>query len=93
MKPALDGAAVLSSVERPGNETLAGRIAEKIKRQIVTGQLKPGQKLVEKEIARGIQCQSHAASRSAGSLGQRGPCRQCRLSRHFRAAGELAPSA
>lgn len=54
MKPALDDAAVLSSVERPRNETLAGRIAEKIKRQIVTGQLKPGQKLVEKEIAEGF---------------------------------------
>jgi len=43
---------LLSPLDSVGtNETLAGRIADQIKRQIVTGQLKPGQKLVEKEIA------------------------------------------
>lgn len=41
----------LSPLDDLANETLAGRIADRLKRQIVTGQLKPGQKLVEKEIA------------------------------------------
>lgn len=41
----------LSPLDNLSNETLAGRIADQLKRQIVTGQLKPGQKLVEKEIA------------------------------------------
>lgn len=51
MKPVLADTVFLSQFESPGNETLASRIAEQIKRRIVTGQLKPGQKLVEKEIA------------------------------------------
>jgi DNA-binding GntR family transcriptional regulator len=51
MKAALDDASLLFQIESPGNETLAGRIAEQIKRRIVTGQLEPGQKLVEKELA------------------------------------------
>jgi DNA-binding GntR family transcriptional regulator len=51
MKPALDDVAFLSRLESPANETLAGRIAEQIKRRIVTGQLRPGQKLVEKDLA------------------------------------------
>ena len=41
----------LSTLDGFANETLAGRIADQLKRQIVTGQLRPGQKLVEKEIA------------------------------------------
>jgi DNA-binding GntR family transcriptional regulator len=41
----------LSPLDNLSNETLAGRIADQLKRQIVTGQLRPGQKLVEKEIA------------------------------------------
>jgi DNA-binding GntR family transcriptional regulator len=53
--PGADNLAYLSAGARalaaPANETLAGRIAEQIKRLIVTGQLKPGQKLVEKELA------------------------------------------
>ena len=51
MKPALADTVFLSPIESPGNETLASRIAEQIKRRIVTGQLKPGQKLVEKDLA------------------------------------------
>lgn len=51
MKLAVDDTEFLSALENPANETLAGRIAEQIKRRIVTGQLKPGQKLVEKELA------------------------------------------
>ena len=43
--------AFLSRFESPGNETLASRIADQIKRRIVTGALKPGQKLVEKDLA------------------------------------------
>lgn len=33
------------------NETLADRIADRLKRSIVTGEIKPGQKLIEKDIA------------------------------------------
>ncbi len=51
MKTAVDNTVFLSALESPANETLAGRIAEQIKRRIVTGQLKPGHKLVEKELA------------------------------------------
>lgn len=51
MKSALADGSFLSPIESTGNETLASRIAEQIKRRIVTGQLKPGQKLVEKDIA------------------------------------------
>ena len=51
MKLAVDDTVFLSPLESPVNETLAGRIAEQIKRRIVTGQLKPGQKLVEKDLA------------------------------------------
>ncbi len=51
MKTAVDNTVFLSTLESPANETLAGRIAEQIKRRIITGQLKPGQKLVEKELA------------------------------------------
>ena len=51
MKPALDETVLLSPLAAPANETLAGRIAEQIKRRIVTGKLTPGQKLVEKELA------------------------------------------
>src|ERR1700760_5191510 len=35
----------------PENETVADRIADRLKRSIVTGEIKPGQKLVEKDIA------------------------------------------
>jgi DNA-binding GntR family transcriptional regulator len=38
-------------LEGPPNATLASRIADVLKRQIVTGQLRPGQKLVEKDLA------------------------------------------
>jgi len=48
----------LAPLEIPGaplgvtaNETLADRIADRLKRLIVTGEIKPGQKLVEKDIA------------------------------------------
>jgi DNA-binding GntR family transcriptional regulator len=37
--------------EAPGNLTLASRIAELLKRDIVTGRLRSGQKLVEKDLA------------------------------------------
>jgi DNA-binding GntR family transcriptional regulator len=42
---------LLSPLDSSSNETLAGRIADQLKRKIITGLLKPGQKLVEKEIA------------------------------------------
>jgi DNA-binding GntR family transcriptional regulator len=35
----------------PGNITLASRIAEQLKRDIVTGRLRSGQKLIEKDLA------------------------------------------
>jgi DNA-binding GntR family transcriptional regulator len=47
----LDDTITLSPFDGPKNETLASRVADQIKRWIVTGQLKPGQRLVEKEIA------------------------------------------
>jgi DNA-binding GntR family transcriptional regulator len=47
----LDDTIRLSPFDGPNNETLASRVADQIKRWIVTGQLKPGQRLVEKEIA------------------------------------------
>lgn len=51
MTSALDHISFLPQPEGTGNETLAGRIAEQIKRRIITGQLAPGQKLVEKDLA------------------------------------------
>jgi DNA-binding GntR family transcriptional regulator len=50
-KPALIDEHVLAPLEVPENETLADRIADRLKRLIVTGEIKPGQKLVEKDIA------------------------------------------
>jgi len=50
-KPALIDEHVLAPLELPTNETLADRIADRLKRLIVTGEIKPGQKLVEKDIA------------------------------------------
>jgi DNA-binding GntR family transcriptional regulator len=41
----------LAPLGQPDNETLADRIADRLKRLIVTGEIKPGQKLVEKDIA------------------------------------------
>ena len=40
-----------SSFEGPDNETLADRIADQLNWWIITGQVKPGQKLIEKDIA------------------------------------------
>ncbi len=45
----LSGANHLSPFNGPANETLASRIADQLKRWIITGQFKPGQKLVEKD--------------------------------------------
>ena len=57
-KAALMDEHVLAPLGVPGaplglteNETLADRIADRLKRLIVTGEIKPGQKLVEKDIA------------------------------------------
>jgi len=40
-----------SSFEGPANETLADRIADQLNWWIITGQVKPGQKLIEKDSA------------------------------------------
>jgi DNA-binding GntR family transcriptional regulator len=50
-KMALVDEQLLAPLGAPGNETLADRIADRLKRLIVTGEIKPGQKLVEKDIA------------------------------------------
>jgi len=50
-KAALMDEHVLAPLGVPENETLADRIADRLKRLIVTGEIKPGQKLVEKDIA------------------------------------------
>src|ERR1700753_4153538 len=50
-KMALIDEQLLRPLGSPENETLADRIADRLKRLIVTGQIKSGQKLVEKDIA------------------------------------------
>jgi len=50
-KAAVIDDSVLAPLGQPENETLADRIADRLKRLIVTGEIKPGQKLVEKDIA------------------------------------------
>jgi DNA-binding GntR family transcriptional regulator len=50
-KAALIDDQLLAPLGQPENETLADRIADRLKRLIVTGEIKPGQKLVEKDIA------------------------------------------
>lgn len=50
-KAALIDDSLLAPLGQPENETLADRIADRLKRLIVTGEIKPGQKLVEKDIA------------------------------------------
>ncbi len=64
----MDGPITLHPLDAPANATLASRIAEQLKRQIITGQLRPGQKLVEKDLAAACQVSRTPLREALGRL-------------------------